>query len=119
MYLSVIIFNVIKFVNSFDDGNIAVRSASYAIQIEKFIFLIWNYKTCLKVVNQIYRYHTHAAESTKIWNALAQFCKPTISLQEFKYIIKTWNGPNCKCTDMFVNWVYNIISVNLSLKHYE
>ena len=34
----------------------------------------------------------------KIWNLLPESCKGTISLCEFKDLIKSWNGPKCSCS---------------------
>ena len=33
----------------------------------------------------------------KIWNLLPNNCKSVVSLGDFKNIIKSWNGPSCKC----------------------
>ena len=34
----------------------------------------------------------------KIWNILPRSFKADISLNEFKTMIKSWNGPKCKCS---------------------
>ena len=34
----------------------------------------------------------------KIWNNLLTSFKANISLDEFKTIIKSWDGPKCKCS---------------------
>ena len=34
----------------------------------------------------------------KIWNVLPDCCKGAVSLDEFKVLIKSWNGPNCSCS---------------------
>ena len=33
----------------------------------------------------------------RIWNLLPNNCKSVVSLGDFKNIIKSWNGPSCKC----------------------
>ena len=33
----------------------------------------------------------------KIWNVLPDCCKGAVSLDEFKVLIKSWNGPKCSC----------------------
>ena len=33
----------------------------------------------------------------KTWNLLPNNCKSVVSLGDFKNIIKSWNGPSCKC----------------------
>ena len=35
---------------------------------------------------------------TKIWNLLPNNCKSAVSLADFKNMIKSWNGPSCKCS---------------------
>ena len=41
----------------------------------------------------------------KIWNLLPNNCKSAVSLDDFKNMIKSWNGPSCKCPvcSMFLN----------------
>ena len=41
----------------------------------------------------------------KIWNLLPNNCKSAVSLDDFKNMIKSWNGPSCKCSvcSMFLN----------------
>ena len=41
----------------------------------------------------------------KIWNLLPNNCKPAVSLGDCKNMIKSWNGPCCKCPvcSMFLN----------------
>ena len=34
----------------------------------------------------------------KIWNVLPDCCKGAVSLDEFKVLIKSWNGPKCSCS---------------------
>ena len=34
----------------------------------------------------------------KIWNILPTSCKANISLDEFKTLIKSWDGPKCECS---------------------
>ena len=44
--------------------------------------------------------------SVKIWNILSNNCKSAASLLDFKNMIKSWNGPRCKCSvcSIFLNW---------------
>ena len=37
----------------------------------------------------------------KIWNPLPASCKGATSLDEFKVLIKSWNGPKCSCSVCF------------------
>ena len=41
----------------------------------------------------------------KIWNPLPNNCKSAVSLLDFKNMIKSWNGPRCKCSvcSIFLN----------------
>ena len=41
----------------------------------------------------------------KIWNLLPNNCKSAVLLDDFKKMIKSWNGPSCKCPvcSMFLN----------------
>ena len=41
----------------------------------------------------------------KIWNLLPINCKSAVSLGDFRNMIKSWNGPSCKCPvcSMFLN----------------
>ena len=41
----------------------------------------------------------------KIWNLLPNNCNSAVSLDDFKNMIKSWNGPSCKCPvcSMFLN----------------
>ena len=34
----------------------------------------------------------------KIWNSLPNSCKSAISVEHFKVLIKSWNGPKCSCS---------------------
>ena len=34
----------------------------------------------------------------KIWNSLPNSCKSAISVEDFKVLIKSWNGPKCSCS---------------------
>ena len=36
-------------------------------------------------------------KGSKIWNSLPANIQRCVSLNEFKILIKTWNGPFCKC----------------------
>ena len=36
--------------------------------------------------------------SAKIWNSLPNSCKSAVSLEDFKVLIKSWNGPKCSCS---------------------
>ena len=47
----------------------------------------------------------------KIWNNLPTSFKANISLDEFKTIIKSWDGPKCKCSvcDLFTLFILYII----------
>ena len=46
----------------------------------------------------------------KIWNLLPNNCKSAVSLLDFKNMIKSWNGPRCKCSVccIFLNWSYSV-----------
>ena len=34
----------------------------------------------------------------KIWNSLPNSCKSAFSVEDFKALIKSWNGPKCSCS---------------------
>ena len=43
----------------------------------------------------------------KIWNLLPASCKGATSLDEFKVLIKSWNGPKCSCSVFFhFMWIW-------------
>ena len=44
-----------------------------------------------------YGFNSISYKGTKIWNGLPEPLQNAISLQEFKRLIKTWEGPNCDC----------------------
>ena len=46
----------------------------------------------------------------KIWNLLPNNCKSAVSLLDFKNMIKSWNGPRCRCSVccIFLNWSYSV-----------
>ena len=51
---------------------------------------------------------------SKIWNLLPNSPKKDICLGEFKNVIKSWNGPNCKCPVLNIyTWNVNIIKKNI------
>ena len=46
----------------------------------------------------------------KIWNLLPNNCKSAVFLLDIKNMIKSWNGPGCKCSvcSIFLNWSYSV-----------
>ena len=43
----------------------------------------------------------------KIWNLLPQSCKAATSLDKFKVLIKSWNGPKCSCSVcLHFTWIW-------------
>ncbi len=56
----------------------------------------------------------------KMWNSLPNYIKKAISLSEFKFLIKSWDGPKCLCnlcqtmlSITFVHIIYIIIQMSI------
>ena len=41
--------------------------------------------------------HSLRYSGAALWNKLPSELKQTIDIENFKYLLKTWNGPSCKC----------------------
>ncbi len=44
-----------------------------------------------------YSFNSFRYKGPKIWNSLPNYIKKAISLSEFKFLIKSWDGPKCLC----------------------
>ena len=48
-----------------------------------------------------------------IWNLLPNNCKSFVSLGDFKNVIKSWNGPSCKCPVYSTFWKISLVLFEL------
>ena len=63
-----------------------------------------------KVNTTLFGLKSFKSYGSKIWNLLPNSYKKDISLGELKNVIKSWNGPNCKCPVCnLYTWNVNII----------
>ena len=51
-----------------------------------------------KVITTKYGLKSFRDYGAHIWNILPKCCKADMPLDEFKLLIKSWNGPNCTCS---------------------
>ena len=55
-------------------------------------------------VNQVtYGYRSYRFEAPRVWNSLPLNIRTSENFPLFKTLIKTWSGPNCRCTSCMYN----------------
>ena len=91
-YLAIEVFKCVKEINPVYLNSLFLKkSCSYKLRDSSIL-------SRPKVKSTNHGLKSFRSYGAKIWNTLPEHCKSAVSLQDFKIIIKTWKGPNCKCT---------------------